>query len=278
MKTVTFLSFIIPLLFLNSQCIQIFGHSFTTDDSIYLLTLIKKAETELDLAKENYPANITLSLDHSEEAARFVADTFYTDEDVANDDEFTQRYNKEISAANSTSDALVIATLIDEALREYSDSIDLSFDITNMSNLLYILPINNEKQSINKTLLEETTIVENFLNAGQDATNSLLEDGKDIDRSEIKKIFSSNNTVNEYSDYQSALAIALEINKLFQTNLKSFDGINKQNIRDITKLEEDLTYFYSLLNNKSSPADVMKIVHLEIQPTLQKVFSLKTII
>jgi hypothetical protein len=30
------------------------------------------------------------------------------------------------------------------------------------------------------------------------------------------------------------LAIALEINKLFQTNLKAFDEINKQNIRDIT--------------------------------------------
>lgn len=58
---------------------------FTTDDSQYLLTLIKKAETELDLAKENYLVNITLSLEHSEEAARFVADTFYTDEDVAND-------------------------------------------------------------------------------------------------------------------------------------------------------------------------------------------------
>jgi hypothetical protein len=29
--------------------------------------------------------NIILSLEHSEEAARFVADTFYTDEDVAND-------------------------------------------------------------------------------------------------------------------------------------------------------------------------------------------------
>jgi hypothetical protein len=277
LKTVTFLSFIIPILFLNLQCIQIFGHSFTTDDSIYLLTLIKKAETELDLAKENYPTNITLSLDHSEEAARFVADTFYTDEDVANDDEFTERYNKEISAANSTSDALVIATLIDEALREYSDSIDLSFDITNMSNLLYILPLKNENHSINKNLLDETTVVKDFLNAGSEDNYSLLKDVKNIDRNEIKKIFSSNTTVNEYSDYQSALAIALEINKLFHIDLKSFDGINKQNIRDITKLEEDLTYFYSLLNNKASPADVMKIVHLEIQPTLQKVFSLKTI-
>jgi hypothetical protein len=276
LKTVTFLSIIIPILFLNLQCIQIFGHSFTTDDSIYLLTLIKKAETELDLAKENYPANITLSLDHSEEAARFVADTFFTDEDVANDDEFTERYNKEISTSNSTSGALVIATLIDEALREYSDSIDLSFDITNMSNLLYILPINNENQSINKNLLEETTVVKDFLNAGAEDNYSLLKDIKNIDRSEIKKIFSSNNRVNEYSDYQSALAIALEVNKLFQIDLKYFDGINKQNIRDITKLEEDLTYLYSLLNNKASPADVMKIVHLEIQPTLQKVFSLKT--
>ena len=144
MKTVTLLSIIIPLLFLNSQCFEIFGHSFTTDDSIYLLTLIKKAETEFDLAKENYPSNITLSLDHSEPAARFVADTFYTDEDVANDYEFSPRYKIEISAANSTSDALVIATLIDEALREYLDSIDLSFNITNVSYLLYILPINDE--------------------------------------------------------------------------------------------------------------------------------------
>ena len=58
---------------------------FTIDDSIYLLPLIKKAETELDLPKANYPANITLSLEHPEEASRFVADTFYTEEDVAND-------------------------------------------------------------------------------------------------------------------------------------------------------------------------------------------------
>jgi hypothetical protein len=50
-----------------------------------LINIIKKAETELDLSKENYPVNITLSLEHSEKAARFVADTFYTDEDVAND-------------------------------------------------------------------------------------------------------------------------------------------------------------------------------------------------
>ena len=69
-----------------------------------------------------------------------------------------------------------------------------------------------------------------------------MEYGKDFDRSEIKKILSSNNIVNEYSDYQSDLAIVL-IYKWIQTNLKAFDVIKKQNVKDITKLEEDLSCF-----------------------------------
>jgi hypothetical protein len=64
MKVKIFILLMIPLLVLNSQYIGVFGPSFTTDDSVYLLTLIKKTETELDLAKDTYPSNITLSLDH----------------------------------------------------------------------------------------------------------------------------------------------------------------------------------------------------------------------
>jgi hypothetical protein len=278
MKVRVFILVIIPSLLLNFQYVGIFAHSFTTDDSIYLLTLIKKTETELDLAKDAYPSNITLSLDHTDNAARLVADTFYTDEDVANDNDFTQRYNKEIDTANATSHALVIATLIDEALREYSDSIDLSFDMTNMSNLLYILPKNGDQQSTNRNSLDENNMLRDFLESGNRSVNNYLKNSTEsIDYKEINKIFSSNNSINQYSNYQTAVAIALEINELFQTNLKYYEGLNKNNIKDITKLEEDLNYFYSLLNNNSSPAELMKIVHLDIQPTLQKVFNLKTI-
>jgi hypothetical protein len=62
------------------------------------------------------------------------------------------------------------------------------------------------------------------LNPTQEDTYILLEYGKDIDRSQIKKIFSSNNIINDYSDYQSALAIVL-IYKRIQTNFKAFDVI-----------------------------------------------------
>lgn len=66
MKVRVFILLIIPSLLLNFQYIGIFAQSFTTDDSIYLFTLIKKTETELDLAKDTYPYNITLSLDHTD--------------------------------------------------------------------------------------------------------------------------------------------------------------------------------------------------------------------
>jgi hypothetical protein len=121
-------------------------------------------------------------------------------------------------------------------------------------------------------------MLKDFLDSGKESVKDYLNNGKEgIDYNEINKIFSSDNTVNQYSNYQRAVAIALEISELFQTTLKYFEGLNKSNIKDITKLEEDLNYFYSLINNKSSPAELMKIVHLEIQPTLQKVLNLKTI-
>jgi hypothetical protein len=147
-----------------------------------------------------------------------------------------------------------------------------------MSNLLYILPRNGETQSTNKNSLEDSNILKEFLDSGKESFKDYVINGNEgINYDEINKIFSSDNTVNQYSNYQRAVAIALEISEFFQTTLKYFEGLNKSNIKDITKLEEDISYFYSLINNKSSPAELMKIVHLEIQPTLQKVFNLKTI-
>ena len=105
----------------------------------------------MELAKKYYPSNITISIDHSYSAARFVADTYYTDEDIVTDEDFANRYNKEISKSNTTSKALVVVTLIDEVLRNYANSIDLNFDLTNMSNLLYIIPSTTTTKTTSNT-------------------------------------------------------------------------------------------------------------------------------
>ena len=122
--------------------------------------------------------------------------------------------------------------------------------MTNMSNLLYILPRNGDTQSTNKTSIEDSNMLKDLLDSGKESVKEYLNNGKEgINYNEVNKIFSSDNTVNQYSNYQRAVAIALEISEIFQTTLKYFEGLNKSNVKDITKLEEDLNYFYSLINN-----------------------------
>jgi hypothetical protein len=60
------------------------------------------------------------------------------------------------------------------------------------------------------------------------------------------------NIVNEYSDYQSALTIVL-IDKGIQTNLKAFDVIKKQNVKDITKLEDLPCFILCKILNSHRP-------------------------
>ncbi len=269
--SLSIISIFLLLVVASSYLFNAFGHSFTTDDSTYLLTLIEKTKTELQLANKNYPSNITLSMDHSENAARLVYDTFYADEDIANDDEFTKRYNQEITKANSTAHALVVVTLVDDVLRKYADSIDLNFDLTNMSNLLYVLPTTNSNNNNNKLDLDElerSYFIDILNNSENNSVNT--------DKNNNNPLFIANQPIINYADYETAKLLAMKISTSFQLYLKSFIGLDKTKLDDITKLEDDFYEFYSMINEKSSPADIMKKVHIDIQPTMQKVYNLKT--
>jgi hypothetical protein len=254
------------LLLASSYPFNVYGHSFESDDSITFLTVLEKTKTALELAKKNYPSNITLSMDHADNAARLVYESFYADDNVANDIEFIERYNKESSSSNITAKALVVVTLVDEVLRNYADSIDLNFDLTNMSNLLYIIPTTSSNTNLDLDNLENSYFVDiinksenNNANSNED-NNTLLLDNHDI--------------IN-YADYETAKSLALKINTLFQLYLKSFIGMDKAKLKDITKLEDNFYEFYSMINENVSPAEIMKKVHIDIQPTMQKLYNLK---
>jgi hypothetical protein len=276
-KSYLFIIFIFFILVCFHQQLKAFGHSFESDDSIYLLTLIEKTQTELELAKKNYPSNVTLSIDHSDDAARLVYETFYADEDVANDGEFAKRYNQELSKSNLTSNALVVVTLVDEVLRNYADSIDLNFDLTNMSNLLYVIPtnsnnnINNNSNSSNESIdkLESSFFANVFNNSENFNVNGNKNDSKN-------PLFFTNNPIMNYAKHETAKTLAMKINTLFQLYLKSFIGLDKTKLNDVRKLEDDFYKLYSMIEENSSPADIMKKVHIDIQPTMQKVYNLKT--
>ena len=247
------------------QLSQVFAHSFTSDDSSYFLGLDKRTKVELELAEKNYPLNITLSMDHSDNAARLVYDIYYADDDIVEDKDFIKRYNKEISSSNSTTYALVVADLLDEVLRGYADALVIDTDLTNMSNLVLIDELKNLSKQSNS----------NSTNFSSNSSDNNTEGTK----SEQSKLLSTNNSIFNYADYETAKALLVEIKDIFENHLKSSsnNAIGSQSVNDVSKLEKDLEKLSNLINNNNgSPAEVMELVHLQIHPSLQTAFGLQT--
>ena len=242
------------------QLSQVFAHSFTSDDSSYFLGLDKRTKVELELAEKNYPLNITLSMDHSDNAATLVDDIYYADDDIVEDNDFIKRYNKENSSSNSTTYALVVADLLDEVLRGYADALVIDTDLTNMSNLVLLDELKNQTKQP-----ELTSISSN----NSDNEGSV---------SEHSKLLSTNNSIFNYADYETAKALLVEIKNIFENHLKSSsNNATSQSIIPISKLEKDLEKLTNIIHhNNRSPAEVMELVHLQIHPSLQKGFGLQT--
>ena len=246
------------------QISYVFAHSFNSDDSSYFLGLDKRTKIELELAEKNYPLNITLSMDHSDNAARLVYDIYYADDDIVEDSDFIKRYNKEVSSSNSTTYALVVADLLDEVLRGYADALVIDTDLTNMSNLVLL----DELQNLTKQSNSNST---NFSSNNSDNIEGT--------KSEQSKLFSTNNSIFNYADYETAKALLVEIKDIFENQLKSpsDNAINSQSVNVISKLEKDLEKLSNLINNNNgSPAEVMRLVHLQVHPSLQTAFGLQT--
>ena len=246
------------------QISYVFAHSFNSDDSSYFLGLDKRTKIELELAEKNYPLNITLSMDHSDNAARLVYDIYYADDDIVEDSDFIKRYNKEVSSSNSTTYALVFADLLDEVLRGYADALVIDTDLTNMSNLVLL----DELQNLTKQSNSNST---NFSSNNSDNIEGT--------KSEQSKLFSTNNSIFNYADYETAKALLVEIKDIFENQLKSpsDNAINSQSVNVISKLEKDLEKLSNLINNNNgSPAEVMRLVHLQVHPSLQTAFGLQT--
>ena len=233
------------------QISRIFAHSFNTDDVSYFLGLDKRTKVELELAEKNYPLNITLSMDHSDNAARLVYDIYYADDDIVDDNDFTKRYYKEITSSNSTTYALVVADLLDEVLREYAEAIVVDIDLTNMSNL---------------ALLDNMKNLTTYVSSENDSPSL-----------NYTKFFSNNNPLFNYANYETAKALLVEIKDIFENRLKSSNNITNQSIDILLTLEKNLEKLSNLINNNNgSPAEVMELVHLQIHPSLQTEFGLQT--
>ena len=150
---------------------------------------------------------------------------------------------------NSTVQALVIANIADEILREYGDAYDIDFELTDMSNML----------------------ITNSISAhGEKRHSNNLENSDDNDELVLVNIW----------NYQSAQALSGKAVKVFERNLRPLTQVDNNSSNSdlayITKVENSLMELNNLLNNKKAlPENLMEIVHTKIHPSLQLVYNLE---
>jgi hypothetical protein len=227
---------------------QVYAHYFTSDQSAEFLSLIHQIDAEIDLINETFPSEIGFSYYHAKNAADLMNKTYhltnaispvdfriiYEEEQLSNDD-------------NSTIQALVVANIVDEILREYGDAFDVKYDLTNMSNALIT-------QSINAHGRES-----HFNSLGDNDDNKLV--------------------LVSVGDYQSAQALSREAIKIFETKLSPLTQIedieHNAGIASVSKVKGGLIELNNMVNNKALPEDIMEIVHDRIHPSLQLAYNLE---
>jgi hypothetical protein len=129
----TLLSVIIcsPALYLNHT---VYAHNFSITDDSALLTLTEQIKAETGLVNEYFLSNDNISaMEHAKNAANLTSslDNKLRQSTVA---DITQIYADGLY--NSTTLALVVANLVDEILRSYGRGYGISYDLTNMTNMM----------------------------------------------------------------------------------------------------------------------------------------------
>jgi hypothetical protein len=112
-----------------------YAHSFEQNDMSTFLALINRVQVELFLAISDFPANISLASEHTENAAKLIDVVYRMDDDIVDDDDFMKRYDEVINSRNSSIHALGIANIVDQVLIEYGKAYYIGYDLTNMSNI-----------------------------------------------------------------------------------------------------------------------------------------------
>jgi len=218
----------------------VYAHNFSITDDSALLTLIEQIKAETELVNAYFLATNSISaIEHAKNAANLTngLNDKLRQSTVA---DITQVYNNGLY--NSTTLALVVANLVDEILRNYGGAYGITYDLTNMSNMMMAMMLNNNDSSSSghSTMSEKN--------------NAVL--------------------VNIYN-YQTAQVLSNVVNRLFNDKLSAQAPVNeKVTIDNLEQSIKDLKY---AIDNKIRAEYLMEIVHMKIHPMLQSAYDLKLV-
>src|ERR671910_1853106 len=130
-----------PILYQNHP---VYAHNFSITDDSTISTIIEQIKTETQLVNEYFlTRNSNSTIEHAKNAANLS--NALNDKLQGRTVDITQAYTNGLY--NSTTLALVVANLVDEILRNYGSAYGITYDLTNMSNMMMAVTSNNNSSS-----------------------------------------------------------------------------------------------------------------------------------
>ena len=276
-KVALLLLLIIAIPIINSE---IYGHTFTTDESVLFLTLVDKLKTHAKLTEQFVIGNNHESaIQHSN-----LLKQIYTKEINDEIEEKNERIANEISSfinifsllsSNNMTQSQINNTIQDfEAVLDESISVRISEDVLNNSTIqaLRIATLVNDidinyadsfsTQPYNMSTMgmdqhDEQSMNMSTMGMDQHRQNSSTNESKDIQN---------------YTAYQTAQELLVPVSQLFE-EIRSEKEISNQD--KVTQLKEGIDNLTTIIEMKKPYNEVAKVIHGIIQPTLQELYNLK---
>jgi hypothetical protein len=286
----------------------LFGHNFSPDESASFLALVNTIKAEAQLVQQNIANNNkSLASDHADKALALLTDdidkeiaernqrlsddlntglvslkaftesasgnnsTSNTDTDILVDDIngildeiVTSRIDPD-QLNNSTIQALAAVELLDEVLRNYGDAFAVEYDMTNMS--MMTTGVNNNNTG--NTGRNDTTSMHSMM--------STMNMGGGGDNMSMENMSKSDNKLVNITDYQTAQALAVKVQELFDSEImtNSLSEGSETADQSIDATSTALKELVTSIDAKSPPMDVMMFVHTRIHPNLMTAFDLQ---
>jgi hypothetical protein len=256
--------------------LQVYGHDFVPNESASFLSFTNQLQAESELVQNNLANDsFTLAKEHATRAIELlnskdpVNNVSWIDE-IA---ERNQRVANELIAA--VSNLVNMTESQSSSFPEQQQSINQSIgEIDAIIDEAITTRIDRD-QRVNATI--QATALGDIINTLLRYYGNAYEVGFDMgNMSEMASMMDGSNTnytLVNIVDYQSAQALAAKAQEIFNNELGPL--ANRNATDNIAKLEGGLRELSSLIENKSSPMELVMVGHSQVHPSLQSAFNLQ---
>lgn len=282
MRTLTLLFFlIITMSILN---IQIYAHTFSTNESVKFLALVDKLKTQAQLIEQFLlENNYDSAIKHAQ-----VLKQLYNNDTNKEVQEKNNRVANEISLSiktfslidpNNITKAQIAKTVLDfESLLDEAITVRISDDILNnsttqalrLATLVNDVDINYansfNEQPYNMSAMSMDNTSSNHQQPQSINMSAMTTDKHDQNPSNVSK------EIQNDTAYSTALGLSYTVLDLFK-KIQSEHEINEPD--KVNQLNEGISKLVTIIKMKEPYTEVVKVIHGLIQPSLQEIYNLK---